>query len=892
MTASSYNPVSHGYHSQILALDTFIEEAISVGRVQGLVRLNTYLRRYISPLVVRNLFYHRQLPLLLYQNEIDSIVALILDIRGFVNKTRSTEQSGEGLNLVAKLLQNFFAKTIRVGFENYGIVGEFAGDRVLIAFGFPADMEGAESQSSALDKSARNVQSAINTALAIQQLSEEIREDPTLPESLRSFEVGIGICANGSAWIGDIGGLRSENQDFWRHELTVISTAVNIAARIEEMTKIDDLLVADPKRKILVDESIVEQIRTIADDDTYTIRDLGMKNIRGIEDQIHLYHFIDMRPHVLPKAETIKKTDQELVDWICTYIDGAIERSALNKIQTSIYDVSNIVASATTLDEVSMFEQIMEQIIASFGAQKVTLYRVDSHNAELEVVASKGSQPLFEQGRRIPLAIGIAGSVARTGEAYISVDVHKDEMWGGRQQDTSIHSMMCVPLIVDRLPIGVIQVMDDRIGVFTQTDLTSLKAFAGIATIALENARHYHQALRMTKARSIMTDALTAQTLDEVLHGVMEAVRVSLEAKNATLYLVDYETGDLVFQKVISESQNPPKLGVHLPSGSGIVGQVVESKMPLLVPDTSQVAGWRRDIGSDIRSMICVPIISRNQVLGAIQVLERRPGAFTDEDLGMLRWLSASAAIAINDAVQLDQTRRRLIASEAMAGLGAIAGKLAHNLKNNITGIKTSAQYLNVNDDDKDLVKDIIDAADEALDEVKDFMRPLTEGNVEDINVDTIVIELIDEILRRRQERYQSIKTSCIIEITHQLTAAPPFIFAEKDQVQYIFRNLIDNAIRSIEDKGENFGSIRVFSANEHRYVTYFIEDTGTGIKPENLARIFKSSFTTRPEGTLGGYGLFWVQLTVERLGGRISVKSDDGVGSVFSIRFPLSNPQ
>ncbi len=108
-------------------------------------------------------------------------------------------------------------------------------------------------------------------------------------------------------------------------------------------------------------------------------------------------------------------------------------------------------------------------------------------------------------------------------------DVHTDTRWAGQRSsrfDPSIHAMMCVPLTASGESIGVIQVMDDRIGAFNATDLDSLSVFAGLATVALQNARTYEQALHMTRARAIITDAFASPlTLREVLDAIMIAVR-------------------------------------------------------------------------------------------------------------------------------------------------------------------------------------------------------------------------------------------------------------------------------------------------------------------------------------------------------------------------------
>lgn len=868
--------------------------------VQDLVRLNTYLRRYVSPLITRDLFPRKQLPLLLKQQEINTITALVLDMRGFVRTTQSGERTNMGLDVVARLLRVFFSRIIRIAFENYGLVGEFAGDRVLITFGFPpSSMIGYADVAEVADQPI-NVQRALNTAFAIQRMIEELKADDSFPPDLRRFEVGIGICAGGPAWVGDISNNHQlANEDSWRQELTVISTAVNIAARAEELTKDETLMATAPAKRIIVDKTTVDHIKQLTDENHYSCRDLGPIDVRGLDEDVNLFHLIDLDPDVLPKPEEITEKDRLLVNWICEHIDGAIERDTISKVHRSLSDVGQIIVSSATPDEEVVFKQIMSEITESFKAEKATLYQVDTTAQELVVRSSTGANPL-PTGVRLPLGGGIAGWVAKEGEPFISANVHVDKLWLGQSSakfDPTIHSMMCVPLKAGQQVVGVIQVMDDEIGTFTKRDLAALNTFAGLATVALENARAYDRERRMADARLIITEAFSsATTLDEVLSAVMVAVEKTLSARNATLYLLDPETGELVFEKIISESENPPALRRRLEPGTGIVGRVVAKKKPELIHDTPSDSHWYGKIGTDMRSMICVPLLAKGQTVGAIQVLDQTPHFFNLGHLEILQWLSASAAVAVDNAVRLEQARRKLIASEAIAGLGAIAAKLAHNLKNYVTGIKAIAEYDLARDDPEteELIDDIIEAADLALDEVRSFMQPLKEWEAENIDLDACLCKLVAEVSKVLEDR-QDVVEKADIAIEYLPFDQPLFIYAVEDHVRYIFRNLVDNAINAIDEKGKPTGKITLTTSvemiHEAEWAVVTIEDTGTGISPENIERIFELAFTTRPEGTVGGYGLFWVRLNVERMGGRITTADrPPGVGAVFEVRLPLAD--
>jgi GAF domain-containing protein/class 3 adenylate cyclase/anti-sigma regulatory factor (Ser/Thr protein kinase) len=877
--------------------NAFLDEYFRSNNIHDLVRLTTYLRRYVSPLVVADLVRNDQLDLLLQQTEVDAVTALIVDIRGFVRTTQFSEQHGYGLDSVAHLLRVFFSRIIEVAFENYGLVGEFAGDRVLITFGFP-DTDSGSAMTGSLHAIDVQAFRAVRTAFAILELSEQIRMDSRFPPAARRFEVGIGICGGRRAWIGDIGS--NHNTDalpVWRQELTVISAGVNIAARAEELTKNDQLLAISPTRKIIVDEVVHDSLVQRLQPDHYLMTDLGALNVRGLDERVRLFHLRDVNSTVIDLSQAISEHDRKLVERICAYIDGAIERNATVKIHRALAEVGNQIVSGVELHSETVFEQIIEQVQLSFHAHKATLYQYDLQTGELIVLASIGPRPL-PPNSRLPRGRGIAGRVAESGEAYLTGNVHQDEHWRGAMHDPEIHSMVCVPLILRHQTVGVLQIMDEQEGRYDDADLDALQVFARLAAVALQNAHHYAEELRLARGRNIITQAFAgAQSLDEVLTAVMEAVAETLTAQNATLYLIDQETGELMFEKIVSESAFPPTRGTRLPKGTGIVGWVVAHKEARLIRDTRTDPDWYGRIGTDMRSIICTPLVARGVVFGVIQVLDKRSNAFDEADLQILNWLAASAAIAVNNAVQLNQARRKLIASEAIAGLGAISGKLAHNLKNQVGAIKTIAAFQLKSDDPRmqRKIQQIVAAADEALAEVRSFMQPLTGWSPTTVSLAAVLQHLVTQLTPEMIERADPILGRSRIELVLQLAeqADQCDIYAGLEQIEYILRNLIDNAQRAIDEAQREQGLIEIQLRreliNDVGWALLEVKDNGIGIPPDSLDKVFELSYTTRPEGSIGGYGLFWVRLNVERLGGRISAVSAHSQGTTFQVRLPLS---
>ena len=102
-------------------------------------------------------------------------------------------------------------------------------------------------------------------------------------------------------------------------------------------------------------------------------------------------------------------------------------------------------------------------------------------------------------------------------------------------------------------------------------------------------------------------------------------------------------------------------------------------------------------------------------------------------------------------------------------------------------------------------------------------------------------------------------------------------------QLNQVFRNILLNAIQAIPDQGV----IRIITGSERDGVTLRIQDNGIGIAPHNMGRIFDPFFTTKPVGSGTGLGLYLAYGIVNKHGGRISVISEPGKGTAFTVHLP-----
>ncbi len=167
--------------------------------------------------------------------------------------------------------------------------------------------------------------------------------------------------------------------------------------------------------------------------------------------------------------------------------------------------------------------------------------------------------------------------------------------------------------------------------------------------------------------------ALTS-TLDlqEILDRIMEKVSLLLQSQAWSLLLVDEGSGDLTFAIAVSPVGGRLK-GMTLKKGEGIAGWVAQHGEPLLIPDVREDPRFARKVDEKVsfetRSIVCVPVRSRERVLGVIQLVNTlHQGAFAQEDLAILQTVADFVAIAIENARNFDRVRE-LTVTDDLTGL-------------------------------------------------------------------------------------------------------------------------------------------------------------------------------------------------------------------------------
>lgn len=236
----------------------------------------------------------------------------------------------------------------------------------------------------------------------------------------------------------------------------------------------------------------------------------------------------------------------------------------------------------------------------------------------------------------------------------------------------------------------------------------------------------------------------------------------------------------------------------------------------------------------------------------------------------------------VRSLIDFSLIKNSLVDIEKFRTIGVLTASISHEILNPLMGIEGPLNVLKRIITDSDLKKDkvarsAIGFMEENIDRISGIINTLKSINqkvdmVEDINV----YDLLAPILALLKENYNS--SFCV----RNEVAYDYVIMSNGSILTQIFSNLLSNAFDAIDEDGV----ITIRAYNDSRGQIIEVEDTGKGIAPSNLNRIFNFSFSTKPPTKGSGIGLYIVKCLVEKIGAEISVQSELGYGTTFQLIF------
>jgi signal transduction histidine kinase len=257
------------------------------------------------------------------------------------------------------------------------------------------------------------------------------------------------------------------------------------------------------------------------------------------------------------------------------------------------------------------------------------------------------------------------------------------------------------------------------------------------------------------------------------------------------------------------------------------------------------------------------------------------PTASSDEMGQLTRAFGVMRAAIAERAARLRSAQAELIHREKLAAMGRLVAQLSHEINNPIYNIQNCLEVLDRRGRKNDPNREFLELAREELDrmasltrQLLDQSRPLADA-AHPLNLSQ-VLQRVVTLVRADLESHR-------IRTELQLEPDLPLVVAHPDAIQQVLANLVDNAI----DAMPGGGTLRLRTRSAPDSVEVAVEDTGAGIPAEHLSRIFEAFFTTKPEVSGIGLGLFVSDGIIRGHRGRLFVESRVGQGSRFTVRLP-----
>ena len=494
------------------------------------------------------------------------------------------------------------------------------------------------------------------------------------------------------------------------------------------------------------------------------------------------------------------------------------------------------------------------------------------------------------------------GDLIRLGNTELRVIAEKGAFTASHKLLVTKEYDAGTPLLVKNADQMIMPTLDDQ-GLEKYLSVVGISGFE--STEDLGRSEHNQKVLLQAQRFAVLYDiARTLQqnrTLDEQLKTIMDYLfRIFRQVDSAMVILQDPESQELV--PVLARQRKGDLLG-DVKMSQTVIREVLESRMAVITADAEtdkRFAKSQSVMMMGLHSLMCVPMISRDSVIGLVQVASLGdPGSFSEEDMFLMSVIATLAAVAIENTrlvadlrrtineLELAQeellvAQRQLIEQERLASVGQLASGIAHEIKNNLGPILLADMIRQRYPEDKTVAEyaDLIMESSKRILAVTNEVRAFTSGRGENFN---FVPHDLEDLVRStvRFLRYDKEVKSLPLDVVVQANCT---VMVDPDRLKQVLINLIRNAAQAVSPQ-EGRIELILGCDPEGAYVT--VKDNGGGIPEDILQRILEPFFTTKADkGT--GLGLHISRMIVEKHRGEIRCESKQGIGTSMTVRLPM----
>jgi GAF domain-containing protein len=711
-----------------------------------------------------------------------------------------------------------------------------------------------------------------------------------------------------------------------RREGTGYRLAANFGFPPEFVEYVREVLI-EPGRNTLVGRTALEgrtiHIPDIRADSEYTWFEVaergGAHTLLGVplmREGVPIGVFNLARSAVRPFTEK----EIELVSTFADQAVIAIENVRLfDEVQARTHELSEALEQQTATSEVL-------RVISGSPGELEPVFRSMLENATSICEADLGTMALYEEGgfrhvalhgappayaelrRREPMVRphpeAPLGRLART-KSVVHVDdvlAQPDHAQGGLAKSAGARTLLIVPLLKEQELLGIIGIYRQEVRRFSEKQVELLQNFAAQAVIAIENTRLLNELRESLQQQTATADVLkvisrTAFELQPIFDTLVEnAVRLC-EAERAFLFRFDGKLLHSAASYNVSPElrdfvdRNPIAPGRHsISARAALERRTVHVADVQVDPDYAYVVRDERPI----RTTLAVPMLKGDDLVGTITIYRLELKPFTEKQIALVETFADQAVIAIEN-VRLfneiqDKSRQLELASQNKS---QFLSSMSHELRTPLNAIIGLTEMLVTNaarfGTDKALEPlrrvnaagtHLLSLINEVLDLSKIEAGKL-ELNPEPVNLP----RLIEEVIGTAGGLAEKNKNRLIVEAQENLGA----VTADSLRLKQILLNLLSNACKFTKEGEVALRARKV--ADGRDWVELAVADSGIGMTAEQQAKLFQD-FTQADSLTARRYGGTGLGLAISRklarmMGGDVTVASESGKGSVFTLRLP-----